>query len=286
MPHIRRLIINADDLGLARSVNRGIAEALAAGNVRSASLMVNMPASSDAAGQLAPLRARGVAMSIGLHFNIVMGAPLSACSSLRDARTGRFRPLLSQLWRAWLRRADLREVETEFEAQLARAEALLAPLGLRVTHVDSHRHTHCLPGIADVVRATARRHGIAHVRRASEVDATLLGRPVPRLKSRALRAALGTPREEAATAFAGIALMASPTFARDILALLAVLPAGTTELMVHPGYDSPELAALDSYRAERERELRALTSPELGPAIQAMGISTSYFEAPSTTPPG
>ena len=44
MPETRRLIVNADDLGLSAGVNRGIVEAHARGIVTSASLMVRQPA--------------------------------------------------------------------------------------------------------------------------------------------------------------------------------------------------------------------------------------------------
>jgi hypothetical protein len=46
---LRLLIVNADDLGCSRGVNRGIIEAHERGIVTSASLMVNRPAASEAA---------------------------------------------------------------------------------------------------------------------------------------------------------------------------------------------------------------------------------------------
>ena len=286
-----RVIINADDLGLARGINRGIGEVLASGSVRSTSLMVNMPATPDALEQLARARDRvgmggmGGDLSVGLHFNIVTGAPLTGGGTLRDPRSGAFRPLLAQLWRAWLDRLDPTDVNAELEAQLERAAGLLAPLGMRVTHIDSHRHTHALPGIAEVVHEAARRWNIAHVRHAFESGATLLDRPSAHLKARALRVALSTGIRRDDVRFAGIALMASQTFGQDILRLADALEPGTTELMVHPGYDCPELAALDSYRAARERELRALTSPSLAAALSARGVELSCFGALATARP-
>src|SRR6478752_6985774 len=60
MPPIRLLVINADDLGFAPGVNRGILEAHAAGTVSSASMMVAAPAFGDAVERVhseAPLEA-------------------------------------------------------------------------------------------------------------------------------------------------------------------------------------------------------------------------------------
>ena len=46
---MRILVINADDLGFAPGVNRGIFEAHAAGTVTSASMIVTAPAFAEAA---------------------------------------------------------------------------------------------------------------------------------------------------------------------------------------------------------------------------------------------
>lgn len=279
----RRLVINADDLGFVPSVNRGILEALEHGVVTSASLMVNMGGEGHAVEGLAALQARGVRRGIGLHFNMAAGAPLTRVSSLTDAATGRFSSLPTQIWRAMRGILDLREVEQELRAQLARAQELLAPHGIRLTHIDSHRHTHCLPRIFDVVVRVAREHGISHVRHPSERTGFQLGNPRALLATRVLRAFVGRHPTMDDVGFTGIALMGSLTFQRDLLRVVELLPEGTTELMVHPGYDSPELAALDPYRAPRERELQALTSPALRQRILELGIALEPFGA--TAPP-
>ncbi len=279
----RKLVVNADDLGLAESVNRGIAETIEMGVVTSASLMVNMPACEDAIRKLRYLRALGKSVSVGLHFNIVMGPPLSECSSLVDERTGEFLPLHSLIWRCVARKVSLDHVRMELEAQLARAAQLLAKINMRVTHIDSHRHAHVLPGIFELVLRTAKDHDITHVRHPYETH------PLPRnpravVASKFLRTILYKQRPMDDVSFAGIGAMASPTFQRDIAQLLGDLPMGVTELMVHPGYDSAELAAVDDYRAPREREVHALISPRLKERIQELGVELTHFGAMPTSP--
>ncbi|HZO31813.1 MAG TPA: ChbG/HpnK family deacetylase, partial [Chloroflexota bacterium] len=44
----RHLVVNADDFGISRGVNRGIVEAHRSGLVTSASLMANLPSAEDA----------------------------------------------------------------------------------------------------------------------------------------------------------------------------------------------------------------------------------------------
>ena len=273
----KTLVVNADDLGFVPSVTRGIVEAVETGIVTSASLMVNMPATAHAIGELAALRDRGFSPSIGLHFNIVVGESLTGPSSLTDSRTRRFHPLSTHIWRSWRGRLPERDARAELEAQLARAQALLAPLGMRVTHIDSHRHTHCLPGLFELVLQAAKAHGIAHVRHPHERGPTLLGRPHALVATAVLRRMIGPRQSTDDVRFAGVALMRSRTFDRDVMDLVRALPEGTTELMVHPGYDSPELAAIDGYRAPRERELRALTSPRLRESIREMGVRLAPF---------
>jgi predicted glycoside hydrolase/deacetylase ChbG (UPF0249 family) len=274
-----RLIVNADDLGLAESVNRGIVEAIESGIVTSASLIVNMPACEDAIRRLREAQKRGVAASIGLHFNIVAGKPLSECATLTRRHTNEFRPLATLAWCALTGRVEIRDIELELEAQLQKATDLLAPLGLRVTHIDSHRHAHCLPEIFDAVLRSARRHGIGHVRHPNETRATLRGRPHAVIASRLLRAVLAQRPALDDVGFTGIGVMGSRTFDRDVAAIVSALPPGTTELMVHPGYDSAELAAIDPYRSPRERELRALTSPALRERIRDLGVELTRFDA-------
>lgn len=279
----KKLVVNADDLGLAESVNRGIADTIESGVVTSTSLMVNMAACDDAVRKLRYLRALGKSFSVGLHFNIVAGRPLTHCPSLVDERTGNFLPLSSLLWKSLARNLSLADVQRELEAQLTHAEDVLAKLNMRVTHIDSHRHTHCLPGIFDLVLATARERGISHVRHPHETN-MLLRRPRAIIASKLLRTILHKQRPMDDVIFTGVGAMASPTFHRDISTMLDALPTGTTELMVHPGYDSAELAAIDGYREPREREVYALTSPRLRERIHELGVELTRFGASTTQP--
>jgi predicted glycoside hydrolase/deacetylase ChbG (UPF0249 family) len=275
----KRLIVNADDLGLAESVNRGIIETMETGIVTSASLMVNMCAHDDAMRRLAAARSRGLDVGIGLHFNIVSGTPLTSSGTLADRGSLRFLPLGRLALRAFARRINPADVKRELNAQLDKAQAMLTPLAMRVTHIDSHRHAHCMPGILDVVVMVAASHGIRHVRHPRESVRTLLGRPAPLIATGLLRLLLSDNDRLDDTAFAGFALMGSRTLDRDLPRLLERLPEGTSELMVHPGYDSPELAALDPYRAAREREVRVLTSPAIRRRLQELGMELTHFGA-------
>jgi chitin disaccharide deacetylase len=103
---MRRLIVNADDLGLARGVNQGIVEAHVDGILTSASLMVDGPAADHAVGAAS----EHPALSLGLHF-VDDGPGLD----------------------------DPGHAAREFAAQLERFRAMT---GAEPTHVDSHHHVH------------------------------------------------------------------------------------------------------------------------------------------------
>ena len=272
----KRLIVNADDLGMTASVNRGIVESMDRGIVRSASLMVNLGAHDDATARLRPLLDRGVDVGVGLHFNIVSGRPLTAARSL-VASNGEFHRLPALAMRACLHRLDAEDVQAELTAQLERCRAVLRPLGLRPTHIDSHRHSHCLPGVFPLVLATARAADIRHVRHPR--DARIGPRRIPGVASLALRLVLPGDRDLDDVRFTGFSLMNSATLDDDLAALIHTLPAGTTELMVHPGYDSAELAAMDPYREPREREVRALTQPRLLELLRESRTELTHFGA-------
>ena len=80
--------------------------------------------------------------------------------------------------------------------------------------------------------------------------------------------------------FRGIALQGAPDVLRRLLALLDHLPHGTTEIMLHPGYDDAVLAALDPYRHEREREVAALCSPAVHERLARGDIRLVCFGQP------
>ncbi|MDE3127772.1 MAG: ChbG/HpnK family deacetylase [Gemmatimonadota bacterium] len=271
------MIVNADDFGLTPGVTAGILEAHAAGTVTAASMLVRGPGWEDGVQRALATPS----LDIGLHFNLLLGAPLTAARSLR-APGGEFQSLGALGWRALTGRLDEGEVIAECEAQLA----ALAQAGIRVTHLDSHRHTHAFPVIRRAVARVAAERGL------------VLRRPVesPRwspadLKSQLHRAAVaaawaatspGVRATRSPDHFAGISLQgaAGPrAFAARIAALVHGLPPGTTELMVHPGRADPALAAVDGYTTPREHELAVLADAGLRDRIGGEGIALVGFGA-------
>jgi predicted glycoside hydrolase/deacetylase ChbG (UPF0249 family) len=272
---LRRLIVNADDFGFTPAVTSGILEAHAAGSVTSTSMMVHCPGWEDGVRQANTTPTLG----IGLHLNLLVGAPLAVVPSLTDARSGRFLTLSALLRRALLRRIDAGEVAAECEAQLA----ALAGAGIRCTHIDSHRHTHALPRIRGAVAAVASGRGLplrrpieSHFHAAggvgSQIHRGLIGMSW-RLTS------MGAAPTRAADHFIGVSMQDSGGFARKFEAAIDALAPGTTEIMVHPGRVDGVLETIDSYTWARERELAALTSPQLRERLRREDLTLIGFRA-------
>ena len=135
---VRRLIVNADDFGLAGSVSTGIIDVYQAGQLSSTTLMVNMPGTEEAVD----LAERHPGLGVGLHFNLTEGRPLTDARSLIDS-DGAFL-LRGELIRRSVRgRVEQGEITRELTAQLDR----FVSLGLTPTHLDSHQHVHMVPTV-------------------------------------------------------------------------------------------------------------------------------------------
>lgn len=70
---MRRLIINADDLGMSAEVNAQIEKGITLGVLTSSSLMANAPEFNDGV-RIAKQYPR---VSVGVHLNIIEYAPLT-----------------------------------------------------------------------------------------------------------------------------------------------------------------------------------------------------------------
>ena len=142
------------------------------------------------------------------------------------------------------------EAAAALQSQLARFEALR---GAPPTHLDSHKHAHARPEVLRAFAAAARERGLP----VRAIDGEM----------RAVLRAAGVPTTDA---FLGDAAR-RPAWTREaLLAALASVGEGATELMSHPGYRPAR--ARTSFGAEREVELRALCDPAARAAAAGAGI--------------
>jgi predicted glycoside hydrolase/deacetylase ChbG (UPF0249 family) len=254
----KQLVVNADDFGFTPDVNEGIVEAHCRGILTATTLMANGAAFDDAVR-----RARETpSLDIGCHLVLIGGESLL---------TGQPLPASVPELLGALARHRIRPYE-ELKAQVRK----ILDAGVRPTHLDTHKHTHLAPPVLDAVARLGEEFDIRWVRR--PMDFPLNAVPVPpmkRLTSKALsimrrRFHRVLTRHGCRTTdqFAGFQITGAFR-AQELVALLGVLPEGTTELMTHPGYCTDALRqAKTRLKESRQHELEALTAPEVRQALQ------------------
>jgi predicted glycoside hydrolase/deacetylase ChbG (UPF0249 family) len=266
-----RLIVHADDFGETVEITSGICQAIEAGAVTSTSIMANMPGSEDALRRAAALSGRA---SFGVHLNLCEGRALTGARSLTDTH-GFFHRKRALFARAVAGQLAPPELEAEITAQIGR----IHDAGVRISHVDGHKHLHQLPLVRDVVAAVLPRFGIERVR------VTRLGRLSE------LRAPATLMREALAWQARRIfrrAHLRSPARIVDLQAIMRRTqrhrePAmqlgfpGPIELFCHPGTPLADVEKPGSCR--RANELDFLLSPGFRNWLAAQGAQlVSYWD--------
>ena len=252
-PRVRRLIINADDFGLTSGVNRAILEAYTSGVVTSATLMANA-AAFDEAVHLASFTDQ---FEVGCHVVLVDGAPIMGTRqvpTLMDQRNGRgvrFRKGAGSFGlAAWAGRVDPKHIAAEATAQIGKLQAS----GIRLTHLDTHKHVHMFPKVLRALFWAAQACGVRAIRNPFEplrfaqfvhklgsrkrwLQVRILNSLAAEFRRTVQQAGMVTPDGSL-----GIVATGSLDHAlfRD---LIENCPEGTWELVCHPGYADTEIWA-------------------------------------------
>jgi len=267
---VTRLILNADDFGLTPGVNQSIIELHEAGALSSATLMATAESFNAAAAEAI----KHPALGVGCHVVLVDGKPALGQTDIPtlSLSSGGFRPTLGAFVRDLMRgRIREDEIEAEAAAQIRRVQAA----GVKVTHVDTHKHTHIFGRVLRPLLRAARACGVTAIRNPFEAHWALSASPTAPLGRRwqvkLLRASrtrfLHRLRDAGlSTTDGAVGVLATGTLDKATLQrLLAGMPEGTWELVCHPGYPD---AALDGVRT-RLRESRAIEHAALLETIPA-----------------
>lgn len=285
---MKQLIVNADGFGFTKGVNRGIIQTAERGIVRSTSALANMPAIEE----VGDLQKQFPEVSIGIHFNLSVGKPVS---DPKDVRTlvdkkgeflrERFVPklLIGQI--------KLSEMITELDNQVRR----LVELGVRPTHFDGHQNKHLYPPFFLAALRVAKEWDIRFMRshnrylfmkggsRIARLFCYYLSHPqraITHSVARALTWYAHTRGIKTADRLItpGYADHSKKSSLETWLGIVEALPEGVNEIYCHPGYPDDLLAQYASYVKEREIEVEVLTSPKLKGAIERKGIQLISFK--------
>lgn len=243
-----------------------------------ASLMVAAPAAQDAVE-----RARRLPkLAVGLHVVLVEGRPALPPEQVPDLvdKKGWFREdmvgsAVDMFFRPHVRRQLLAEVTRQFE--------LFAETGLKLDHVNAHRHFHLHPTILGAILKVGRRYGMNAARAPLEprsvleavepgvrVPPALVTEPWAKLVRARLHAAgVLTPDQVFGLHWSG-----HMTAAR-LAGVIERLPEGLSEIYLHPAVnDRFEAAAPGCAYAD---EFAALIDPAVIEAVRARGVTLGGF---------
>ena len=229
-PGAKLLIVHADDLGMAHSVDAASFKAFESGLVTSGSIMVPCPWLSEAAiyARSHPDADLGLHLTLTSEWTLYRWGPVLSkerAASLIDGG-GYFYPTEDVA----AAHADVREAEAEIRAQIERARAY----GIQPTHLDSHMGTlYQNKALFDALLRVARDNGLP-VRVSREA---LAGTP--------FLASIIKPEDVLIDRIITIGPDVSPDgWANFYTDAIKRLQPGVTELVIHLAFDDEEMRAI------------------------------------------
>jgi hopanoid biosynthesis associated protein HpnK len=274
----KRLIVTADDFGAAVAVNEAVEEGVRRGVLRAASLMVAGQGCADAVSRAK----RTPELRVGLHLVLVEGRPTLPPSALPNLVTadGSFRTDMAMMgadifFKPSVRRQLAAEIEAQFNA--------FAKTGLKLDHVNTHKHYHLHPTIAGLILKIGLRYGMTASRAPVEPRSVLAAvdpaaAPPPAyvtepwarmVRARYRRAGILMADQVFGLAWSGAMIPAR------VGGIISRLPLGLSELYLHPATSGDFDGAAPGYRYADE--LAALLAPETGEALRESGAVLGAF---------
>ena len=165
-----KLIFNADDFGISQGVNEAIFKAHTQGILNSTSIMITLkyvPQALELAKQMPDL-------NIGLHANLTNESSVLKQNEipLLVDENGKFKhgfvnlACLSLLHPTELKNQAKKEIKAQIEKALS--------CGIKLTHLDSHRHIHMIPAIFKACMELAEEYNIPRLRFVNENPITTI----------------------------------------------------------------------------------------------------------------
>jgi len=263
----KKLIINADDFGIAEGINEGIIECYTRGAVTDMSLLAVGDSFQHAVG----LAKKNNINKMGVHL----------------ALTGSFKSILDEAWKFPASYASFlagyftgkvpgKRIYGEFKKQIQKVKKE----GFQISHLDSHQYIHMVPGILKNVIKLMKEEDIRHIRFPLEkisISTRLLSpsawwRNI--MLSSACRAS-GRMLESAGIKhndfFIGH-VHAHKLKRKSLLSIIRRLKSGVTELACHPGRFTDDVKkAYPQYR-NCEEELEILCDKDFIDGIKAGSV--------------
>ena len=281
----RRVIITGDDFGMSVEVNEAVEEAHRRGVLTCASLVVTGDAVDDAIARARRMPELGV----GLHVALLHAPAALSKDQIAGLMDEDGRGFGRQVWKTGSKIALFPNVRRQALAEIRAQFELFRKTGLALDHVDGHKHFHQHPWLLGALIALAPEYGIRAVRLPRE--------PAFRSWHAAGQIGLGRRLVDVAAHWPLLCLMRHMLRSAGIasndwffgkhdggavgrswlLRLLEHLPAGVSEIGLHPASRSwpPPYGPPAHWRVTEE--LAALVDPEVIVACRRPGLRLAKF---------
>ena len=279
---MKKLIVNADDFGLHEEINKGIIKGFKEGFITSTSLMCSAPAFENAVA----LAKENPGLGIGIHLTLVGSVP-SVLPKEKISSLVNDKGLFPENYVAFAKmfytgQVKMVQLELELRAQIEKALAT----GLNITHVDSHQHTHVLPGMTGLVVKLCNEYKIKNIRIPQEGYffsggfAGGLGRKIGRagLSFCACLAAMQAKSAGLTYPESFFGMLAGGNLNETLVGnIITSLPDGVSEIMTHPGLNKQELDKHFTWDYHWEDELNAFLSSKNKTLLEQHKVALMNF---------
>ena len=277
---MKKLIINADDFALHHSVNKGIITASEEGVLTSTSIIPS-GAFFDEAVKMAILNKK---IGIGVHLTLVHERPILPIARVKSLITTKnlfHNNYLEFIKKMLNNEINYQEVYAELSAQIKAVQKT----GITITHLDSHQHLHILPKITDIVLQLAQEYNIKSIRIPDEAlfftggypwtVNRMIGRTGLSILAKMARLKIGKNLFMPDHFFG---MLAGGNMKEEyLLQIIKTLPAGITEIMMHPAESNFEMKKHYYWDYCWQDELKALLSERIKKEIKAQKIELISF---------
>jgi predicted glycoside hydrolase/deacetylase ChbG (UPF0249 family) len=281
---VKQLIVNADGFGFSLGVNKGIIETIENGIVTSISALANMPYIEEI-----PALSKYSNVSIGIHFNLLVGRPLSQPGEVPSLIDGKGEFLRG----AFAKRLLTGKIrKSEIVLELNNQAEKLNKLGINpISHFSGYQTKHLYPLFFGAAIEIAQKWGIKRMRcyRRFFLSKEQVNLPIYYLThpkrivthnySRYLTWYANNKGIKTADRLItlGFKNVMEESSLETWLSMIKSLPEGINEIRVHPGYPDEELAKYSSYVKERKTEVDVLTSSKVKDALLENGVELISF---------
>lgn len=274
-----RLVVCADDMGMAKCINNGILESYLNGIVTTTSIMANGKAFEHAVEIIKEYK-----IPCGIHLVLEREYPLYKASEIKEilGPDGRFKKRWGIIKHLLIGDISTEVITKEWKLQIERC----LDYGLKLDHLNGHGHIHAFPGLFSIVQKLAHENKIRYIRIPLE-SPTHWGRdfvPVKYLRKNVVNVfsiigALSFNKKHhfiSSDYFWGLYEVGNLN-KKNLISLLKKIAnrQGISELMCHPGcFDPLEMTEYQDFNISYHwtEEVDALTSKSVKEIVDKLGI--------------